>query len=460
MTEVLGDFIRALRANDVRISAAESIDAARTLELIGYERRELLRAALGQSLAKSAYEKDRFGETFDRFFQFDVPPKDSAETPEPDTDNSASDAKAESLDLSDGTGTDAQPSLMQMLMENDTAGLAMAMAAAARDVRLNDIVFFTQRGLYSMRMLDAMGIEAVEQSIDQLRASSRPDDQTSAQTLSDRRDQLRQEVRDYIEKQMSLFTANAGRKLREEMLAASRLREIDHRDMRLMHGLVQRMAKKLVALHSRRKRIARRGQLDIRRTIRANIEFDGIPFHTIWRRTKVDRPKVIAVCDVSGSVARVSQFLLMFLYSLQDILPDVRSFAFSGQLFEVTDLFATLSVEAALPEVMDRCGGGSTDYGRAFQDLEKLALSDVDHRTTILILGDARSNNTDPGADILKRFHDKVRRIIWLNPEQRTLWDSGDSVMRRLKPHCDRAITCASLSDLERVVSDLLRTAV
>ena len=230
--------------------------------------------------------------------------------------------------------------------------------------------------------------------------------------------------------------------------------------MKLMHDLVQRMAKRLVSLHSRRKKMARRGHLDVRRTIRANIEFDGILFHTIWRRTKVDRPKVIAVCDVSGSVAKVSQFLLMFLYSLQDVIPNVRSFAFSGRLEEVTDLFEGLPIARALDGVMNRCAFGSTDYGRAFGDLERLALKDIDHRTTVLILGDARSNNVDPRADILKKIHDKARRVLWLNPESQSLWDSGDSIMRRMKPHCDRALTCASLNDLEKVISDLLRTAV
>mgnify|MGYP002622280853 CR=1 FL=1 len=105
-------------------------------------------------------------------------------------------------------------------------------------------------------------------------------------------------------------------------------------------------------------------------------------------------------------------------------------------------------------------GGGSTDYGRAFEDFQSLAMNDIDHRTTVLILGDARSNYGDPRSDILKLVHARARRVIWLNPEPRSMWNSGDSEMRRLAPYCDRAITCASLQDLERVVSDLLRSAV
>jgi uncharacterized protein with von Willebrand factor type A (vWA) domain len=443
MTEVLSDFIRALRSNDVRISAAEAIDAARTLSVIGYDHRDHLRDALGQSLAKTQFEKERFVETFDQFFRFDP-------TEQSDAQETNSEPNAE-------TAENSAQSLADMILAGDQAGMTIAMAEAARMVGLNDIVFFTQRGMYALRMLEAMGLDGLEQEIQAAQAQG---DMARADALTAGRETLRQDIREYIEKQLSLFTANTGRKLREDSLAASRLWDISPRDMKLMHDLVQRMAKRLVSLHSRRKKIARRGHLDVRRTIRANIEFDGLLFHTIWRRTKVDRPKVIAVCDVSGSVAKVSQFLLMFLYSLQDVIPNVRSFAFSGQLAEVTDLFEGLPIIKALDGVMSRCAFGSTDYGRAFSDLERLALKDIDHRTTVLILGDARSNNIDPRADILKKIHDKARRVLWLNPEAQSMWDSGDSIMRRMKPHCDRALSCASLNDLEKVISDLLRTAV
>ncbi len=252
-------------------------------------------------------------------------------------------------------------------------------------------------------------------------------------------------MRDYVERQLSLFAANAGRRLREEILESVRLSAVERSDMKLMHELVRKMAKRLVSLHSRRRKVARRGALDVRKTIRVNIEYDGLLFHTIWKKRKIDRPKVMAICDVSGSVAQVSRFLLMFLYSLHDVIPNVRSFAFSGQLGEVTDLFEREEVERAIAETLDRFGG-STDYGEAFETFE--------------FLGDARNNNAEPRADILRKIHDRARRVIFLNPEPRSSWNTGDSVMRAYEACVDRAIVCASLKDLERVVSDLLRTAV
>lgn len=484
MSEVLGDFIRALRAADVRVSTSESIDAGNVIDLVGFNERETLRDALSQVLAKSDDEKQAFIETFDTFFAFDQfkekpqsvnqpaaneneeRQQDEAEGGEGEegqggessgADGPSSPGGGGSGGERQGEGPQPRDDLVSLLERGDQAALQMALAEAARQANLNRIRLFTQRGMFTRRIMELMGLDGLNEEIERRELTRNTE---GAAELMQAREELRGQVRDYVEKQLEIFTANAGRQLREEVLSKMRLSNVDRSDMRIMRELVRKMAKRLIAMHSRRKKIARRGTLDVRRTIRANIEFDGLLFHTIWKRTKVDRPKVMAICDVSGSVAQVSRFLLMFLYSLQEVLPNVRSFAFSGDLGETTEMFEREKLEQALALVLRDFGGGSTDYGRAFEDFEALAMNDIDHRTTVLILGDARSNYGDPRADILKLVHARARRVIWLNPEPRSMWNSGDSEMRRLTPYCDRAITCASLQDLERVVSDLLRSAV
>jgi uncharacterized protein len=478
MSEVLGDFIRALRSADIRVSTSESIDAGNVIDLVGFDDRQTLKDALSQVLAKSDDEKQAFAETFDTYFsfeQFKERPSAANENDERQRQESEEEggdgedgdpSQSGSASAPGGGGMSGEPQgepssenmdLAALLERGDQAELQMALAEGARQARLNRIRLFTQRGMFTRRIMENMGLDGLNEEIERREASG---NQRGAESLGQAREELRGQVRDYVEKQLEIFTANSGRQLREEVLAQMRLSNVDRSDMKIMRELVRKMAKRLIALHSRRKKVARRGTLDIRRTIRANIEFDGLLFHTVWKKTKVDRPKVMAVCDVSGSVAQVSRFLLMFLYSLQEVLPAVRSFAFSGHLGETTDLFRREKLEEALVEVLRDFGGGSTDYGQALMDFEELALDDIDHRTTILILGDARSNYGDPRGDILKKIHARARRVIWLNPEPRTMWNSGDSEMRRLSPYCDKAVTCASLKDLERVVSELLRSAV
>lgn len=147
----------------------------------------------------------------------------------------------------------------------------------------------------------------------------------------------------------------------------------------------------------------------------------------------------------------------MFLYSLYDVLPRVRSFAFSSHLGEVSELFDQHPVEKAI-ELVNWKYGGATDYGGSLLDFAKLALDDIDSHTTVIILGDARNNNGDPRLDIMQGIYARAKQVIWLNPESRAMWGSGDSEMPRYLSCCHFAAECSSLQHLERIIDRLLRT--
>jgi uncharacterized protein len=139
------------------------------------------------------------------------------------------------------------------------------------------------------------------------------------------------------------------------------------------------------------------------------------------------------------------------------VLPKVRAFAFSSELGEVSELFKRNSVDDAIALALRQYGSGSTDYGQALADFHKLCLDDIDRRTTVIILGDARNNYGDARTDALKEIYDRARRVIWLNPEARSLWNTGDSEMRHYSPYCHQVDECGTLAQLERAVSRLLR---
>jgi uncharacterized protein with von Willebrand factor type A (vWA) domain len=339
--------------------------------------------------------------------------------------------------------------------KSDKNSLMTLMAMAAREVNLSEIRLFTQTGMFTRKIFDSMGLEKLNNDIF---LAARTGDSEREKELKEIRERLRLEIRDYVENQVKLRTTNAGRQLREDALSQIRLTQADRSDYKLMSKIIKKMAKKLISVHSRRKRKSRRGILDVRSTIRANQEYDGILFKTIWKKTKVDRPKIVALCDVSGSVANVSRFFLMFLHSLTEVLPHVRTFAFSNKAGEVTDLFEAKEIEVAATETLLINGGGSTDYGQAFSDLEGFLENDIDRKTTVIILGDARSNYGDPRCDILKSIQEKSKRIIFLNPEPKSLWGTGDSEMLRFVPYSSKNKVCSSLVDLERVVDEMLRS--
>ena len=450
MVDFLRDFIHILRSSDLRVSTSESIDAMNVVSEIGLDNKSLLRDSLSFSLAKTLREKEIFNECFDNFFEENYMNLKSDELPE---ENHERDIEFDDLNNSENM----QKSLEELYKNSDKTSLMTAMALAARDVNLQDIKLFTQVGMFTRKIFDEMGLETLNNDIFQ---ASRQGDTKRESELKNIRESLRLEIRDYVENQVKLRTTNAGKQLREDALSQMRLTQADKSDYQIMSGIIKKMARRLISVHSRRKRKSQRGMLDIRSTIRANQEYDGILFETIWKKTKVDRPKIVALCDVSGSVANVSRFFLMFLHSLTEILPNVRTFAFSNKAGEVTDLFENKDIEVAAAETLLLNGGGSTDYGQAFVDLEGLLENNIDRKTTVIILGDARSNYGDPRCDVLKTIQEKSKRILFLNPEPKSVWGTGDSEMLRFVPYCSKSKVCSSLFDLERVVDDMLRSSI
>ncbi len=497
MERTLSNFIRALRNAEVRVSTAETLDAFNAMELVGYRDRAFLKDALSMVLPKTADEKESYNECFDSFFSFKKfetdPPRpddtsDADESGEGQDHDEGEDAEGgqgaegrgegaggtggrkskkrggaavnddEDEDLGEGEMSDPISTLGKLLIEGARTELSMAMASAAEAVNLKEIQVFTQKGLYTRRIMEQMGLNDLSREITSLRQSRSTPARRLGQELKKRREWLREQVRDYVEQQFLLHADATGRRLREDLLRKVKLSNVEQRNFRLIQEVVFRMAKKLAALHSRRKKVFKRGALNVPRTLRHNMAYDGAIFDLHWKSVKIDRPKVFAICDVSGSVANYARFMLMFLYSLEEVMPKVRSFAFSSDLAEVTELFERNKIEDAIAKALRDYSGGSTDYGQAFVDFKKNCLDDVDNRTTIIILGDARNNYGDPRTDILKEMYDRCKRLIWLNPESRNSWTVGDAEMRRYSAYCHQVEECNSLMHLERIVGNLLRT--
>ncbi len=471
MQSNLVDFIQVLRSHDIRVSPAETLDAVAVTTTLGYSDRNLLRDGLAMTLAKTPAEEVIFLDCFDRFFQQDLADFSSADMPSDQdenkdldsTDNTAAQTEDFSRQptLSAGTGfgeksvpriSVADP-LNADLLNNNRNELTLAINAAAQRVDLQKIQMFTQKGQFTRRILDAMGEEQVRNAVIELERAESP----ALAVLQRYRDILRQQVRDYVEREYLLHAEGKTQQFMDDILSKTRLNNIEHIYLHKVHELIRKMAKKLASRHSHKRRRLKRGQLNMAKTLRKGIPNDGVMFNTFWRQVKKEKPQILAVCDVSGSVAAYSKFLLLFLYSLQDILPKVRSFAFSSHLGEVSTYFDDYPVEKAI-ELVNWKYGGATDYGNSLMDFSKLALDDINSNTTVIILGDARNNNGDPKLEILQSIFQRARQVIWLNPESRRAWGSGDSEMLRYQSACHFSAECNNLKQLERIVDQLLKS--
>lgn len=451
MRENLHRFFRAARGAGVRVSPAESIDAMRAVAQVGFSDRDILRDALLLTLAKTQGEKRALADCFDLFFS--RPEPETAERDRPDDPERAeSDGAANAGAPSGGQSADGLGPLAQMLLSQDRNAMAVAMANAASAASLPDIRYFTQRGIFSNRMLDAMGIQRLRDDLDQLTATN----PALAERLTAALEGLREAVRDTVSQALLLYGREETESLRNEILRNAPLARIEPRQVEQMRFLIRQMARRLRERYSKPRKRQRRGHLDVRRTLRRNAAWGGVPFLTAWKRRHRDRPKIVALCDVSGSVARVSDFFLLLIHSLHEVVDDVRSFAFSGNLIEVSDILESRDAEQAMSEIMSRVGFGSSDYGSSLDDFEKQWMSALTPQTTVIVLGDARSNNLDPRADILRRISERSKRLVWLNPEGRMAWGLGDSEMPRYATFCSVVRQCATAQQLERAVSDIV----
>ena len=419
---MIAGLVSACRAAGIRVSTAETLDAMRAAADIGLEDRTSLKIALGQALAKTMGDKKLFSDCFDRYVQL-----------------SGASAQAGGVSLEERT---------QMTAE---------MMQAASQIDLDRIQLFTQRGLYVRRLLEAVGA-----GDNVPRGEGSGEAQEAAQEKAQRRRlaALTEQARYLVDRQLEISQGENMLRVRSEMLMDMALGETDQRDMEIMSYQVRRLAKRLAAQTSRRRKCYQRGHPDIARSLRANLKNDGVMLNLIWKRKKINRPRIFALCDVSGSVSSAVRFLLMFLYNLTDVVSDVRAFAFSNRLGDVSELFGESEFSEAYRLALRLYGGGSTDYGQSLRDFAEQAGSVIDRKTVIIILGDGRSNYGDCGADVLARLSSYAGRVIWLNPENESLWGSGDSEMPKLSAAVDVVYPCQTLRQLTRIIDDTIKMRV
>jgi uncharacterized protein with von Willebrand factor type A (vWA) domain len=231
-------------------------------------------------------------------------------------------------------------------------------------------------------------------------------------------------------------------------------------DLAAMRRTVHPLARRLAARLAARRRLGREGRLDVRRTVRASLGTGGVPLTTHHRPRRPHKPELVVLCDVSGSVAGFAHFTLMLTAALREQFARVRAFAFVDTCDEVTRLFAP---GADLADAVSRLSreadlvwyDGHSDYGHALAVFTERWPDAVGPKTSLLVLGDGRTNYRDPGLPLLKDLVGKARHAYWLNPEPRRQWGSGDSAATRYGEVVEM-VECRTVGQLADFVGRLL----
>ena len=450
MDSTLLQFIRHLRDHELRVSTAETLDAMQVVARLGFGDRQLLRDGLASALAKSEDEQRRFRQCFAQFFDFG---DDTQAEPDSTHSSAAQPDASQGAVAGDGEGEGEGQGGRGGGQGSD--GLRAALMRAADSAQLATLQYPTQRGIYRRRILDALNDSGRRERIAQLASGSPPEQQQARWLERERETQLAQ-LSELLDRQLLLNNNAATREFQETLMRDSQLSALDTYYRDRLPPLIRKLAKKLAAKHRQRYRRAKRGRLDLGKTLRRNIALGGVPFHRYWKSTRREKSEIFVLCDLSGSVSSWSQVLMLFMQALADVLPNTRSFVFCGESVEVSELFRQHDADEALAIIQQRHGMGSSDYGRALNSFRQLVEERVNRRSTIIILGDGRGNGGNTGIAALRELYHRARLVLWFNPESQGRWNTGDSEIRRYQTACHYVAECGSLRKLERLLDELL----
>lgn len=463
MEERIIEFANVLRRNGVRVSLSENMDVFRALERLGIEDQQLFRDALRTTLVKRVGDIQPFEELFDFFFLGLGQAIDALDR-----------RMMEELGLSPEQYQRMLEHIQQRLrqMEGDLSELTKALLTANR-AELERLFREAARqeldsgGLDGfrftpyMRLGARLELERVQSEIERFKAllqmlgENGDDLKNIMRYLDERLRDLNRLLREAIQQEQRKQGHEPRAASARSSLADKSFAFYSEDDIRRMNDAVTRLAQRLKNRLSVRRKKAARGRFDVKKTLRKNLQYGGVPFEIMLDRRKKTKPQVMVLCDISDSVLNASRFMLQFVYSIQDLYAKVRSFVFVSDIGEVTKLFEEneihRAVEAALKgDVIDVFS--HSNFGRAFELFHRNYLSAVDSKTTVLIIGDGRNNYNRPNDWVLREIQRKAKQLIWLNPESRMTWGVGDSEMPRYAPHCDVAEECRSISQLYKIV--------
>jgi uncharacterized protein with von Willebrand factor type A (vWA) domain len=217
------------------------------------------------------------------------------------------------------------------------------------------------------------------------------------------------------------------------------------------------LTRKLAVRLARKRRHGRKGPLDFRNTVRHSLSYGGVPAEPKFKYPRPSKPELVIVADISGSVAAFARFTLHLTYALNTQFSKVRSFVFIDGIDEVTEYFTGVEdITEAITRVNTEADviwvDGHSDYGHAFETFWERWGKELNPKTSVLLLGDARNNYHAAQSWVVHEMNKRARHVYWLNPEPRSYWDTGDSIVSEYGTHCDGVYECRNLRQLEAFV--------
>jgi uncharacterized protein with von Willebrand factor type A (vWA) domain len=431
-------FFEDLRSEGVAVGTSEILDAFAALDEVSWTDQRDFRESLAATIAKSQEDRRIFELLFDRHFFRAA----EAEALEQGIDQRRSEGGDDRIDLDE---------LREAIRQAITAGndgqmrdlARLAMMAFGRSGERSGVI-----GVDVQRIRRALGLQT----------RGRPADGDQQPPLDP--ENVRR-FEQYLRRELERATIERTGKLPPSRPLAELDRALPSspaQDLAAVHRAVAQLKKRIATLGHEQRGRTRGRHVDVRRTMRASLETGGVPLRLRYKPKRPRRPEIYVLCDVSTSVSSASVFFLSVLHALHDSFRKLRSFVFIERISEVTDIFEHERDFRKISERVSSEGGvadvsGYTDYGRVWLEFGDEIAEDLGPRSTVIVLGDARTNGREPHADTFGAISEHAGRTFWLNPEPKLYWNYGDSVMAAYEPYCDGAFECWTTKHLESFVN-------
>ena len=429
----LVSFVEALRARGIGVGPSETVDAGQVMAVLDLLDREALRAGLAACLLRRPTHRRTFDSLFDLWFPAVIGDRAredvDTELPRGEDGEVDIDAVRELLAEFLSDGSPASRELMRLLAAQvaeqlgryeTRTGPAYSAYQALREVSPDTLLAKILRGLLG-------GDDGADKASDFETEIAR---RTAQERVAEFRRAVEEEVRRWTAERVG-----------KEKIAASSVPRIAEQvdflrarsdEMAELRRTVTPLARRLASRLAARRRRSRRGSIDLRRTLRRSMSTGGVPVNLVQRKPRPGRPELVILCDVSGSVAGFSHFTLLLVNALREQFSRVRVFAFVDTTDEVTRYFEPGGdLAAAMTRMTNEAElvafDGHSDYGNALGTFAERFAESLTARSSLLILGDARTNYRDPNLAVLRRLTGVAKHAYWLNPEPRSQWGSGDS---------------------------------
>jgi uncharacterized protein with von Willebrand factor type A (vWA) domain len=485
LTAVEG-LIAQLRRVGMPISVSEGIDAVRALEHLDLAQRSEVKVGLRTALVKNADHEPTFNTIFDLYFGLGPlsgndlgdpgASADGFDASDPGSEFGAGDGDGDGEGDGRGGGGGAGGGLSGV----DDRGIRELLIGALRrrDRFLTRAIagvmvdrhakFEPGRPVagtyYQFRTLRAVNLDLVLAAL--LADAGDETDSLASRLHVERSERQVQEFRDEVASEIRRrLVADRGAEAVAKTLRTPLPEDIgfltaSQAEIVTLRATVEPLTRKLASKLSHRRRHRRKGALDFRRTVRASMSTGGVPAEPVFRKPRPSKPELVVLADISGSVATFAGFTLQFVYALRQEFATVRCFVFVDGVDEVTDLIAESRDIAEVTSRINQEGrgvwlDGRSDYGHALEAFWEGWGRTLSRRSTVVVLGDARTNYQPPRDHVLAAVRKQTARLFWLNPETAVAWDSGDSVIGQYAPHCDAVFECRNVRQLKAFVDHL-----